>query len=160
MQQFDGSLYSSFAHCAIIVATLMAICASWAHLAAHHSSFGRKVRRRFREHCLHALWRQVELLLDQEYFAPATLQTRLLWLHFVVAAFVIVFGYLGNLLSVDMIVEIPAARIDNIDDLLSERFEHVEPGVVVNMFTFSLMKNAPPSTPMGRLYARSVAKPH
>ena len=98
-------------------------------------------------------------MVDQEYLRLRSTRRRILWHHVVVFTFLAVFGYFLNMMSTDLVVSSPPPIIDSIDDHLSKAFNHVDPLILKDMHYSTLMQLAPPSTPIGRLYARAMVDP-
>ena len=88
---------------------------------------------------------------------PRAMSAKLLWLHFAFATFVIMFGYLCNLVSVDMVAVIPPRYIEDADDLLLPEFAHVRPTTITNLFCLQLDASARKDSKMKRLQRRVLS---
>lgn len=61
-----------------------------------------------------------ETVLKQSNFQPQRNFDRTLWLFVCVAIFVIVFGFISNLVSTDLVAEVRPATIDRLEDFFSD----------------------------------------
>lgn len=73
------------------------------------------------EYALHAIWRIYAALIDQEGHKPHLWSHRLLWLFFMCSTLVFVFGYILNLLSVDMVAARQLPVVVNVEDYMDEQ---------------------------------------
>lgn len=68
-----------------------------------------------------------ELVIDQENFSAIHDTQRVLWSIFAVATFTILSGYFCNFMSTDLVAERPYDNINELSDLLKDKFAHVMP---------------------------------
>lgn len=158
---FDYLFVAAYSTCCIITAVLLVAFASMSRRGKRCSFeriWFRKTRIKFMRRLAGICWRMVELILDQENYVKPHAATRMLWSCFVLATFVIIFGYVWNLLSVDMVAVIPSPNIDNVEDLLSPTFKHVRPLTVSNFYTLSIIKGASKTSSMHKLYKHMMTR--
>lgn len=96
-----------------------------------------------------ALWQCVKL--------PLFLSPRQVWLTFAFASFVLIGGYLCNMISVDQVAEVPQPRLNNLDDLLYDRnFNQKDVMMIQNLFYYKYMQESAPGTKLSTLYTRML----
>ena len=158
---FDYLFAAAYATCCIITAVLLVAFASMSRRGKRCSFeriWFRKTRIKFMRRLAGICWRIVELILDQENYVKPHAATRMLWFCFALTTFVIIFGYVWNLLSVDMVAVIPSPNIDNVEDLLSPTFKHVKPLTISNFYTLSIIKGASKTSSMHKLYKHMMTR--
>lgn len=96
----------------------------------------------------------LETALGQNTYDPSSWSNRSIWLFFMMATFLAIVGVLLNLMSTDQVAQIQAQRIDSLDDLLSNDFDHYQPVVIKSLYVYTLMVTAKPETKIGKLYGR------
>ena len=76
-----------------------------------------------------ALWSLVRALIDQEYFLVKRWPSKFGWWVMCVAIFIVMHGYILNLVTTDIAVPIKPKVIDSLEDFYQPEFEHVVPGI-------------------------------
>ena len=132
LQNFDGLLYA-FLLIGLAMATIwLASFFDWQSMKIKpkikfykkrtYLNLLRKFYRFIRLIVRHILY----LLLDQEHLVTKCPKTRILWLSLCWFVFFTVFGFFLNLMSTEMVAEIPRPTLDTIDDLFTEEFKDVK----------------------------------
>lgn len=98
----------------------------------------------------------VELILDQENFQSDNESQKVLWTSLSIATFVVVFGYICNSMSTDLVAERPVKNIDYLSDLLTAKFKHVMPVMWNDMPLMGYMLLRPNHTPEYQVALKSV----
>lgn len=98
-------------------------------------------------HVIYAAINRVELKVCHS-------SVKYLWTSVVMSLFIIISGYLWNLMSTDQVVEIPVRQIDFLDDLYSEAFGHRFFTLTTNLFLYETLDTAPQHSKLGRLRKR------
>ncbi|KAI1288206.1 hypothetical protein HDE_09556 [Halotydeus destructor] len=79
---------------------------------------------------------------------------RVLWWHFNVFAFVIVFGYVLNVMSTDTFVTKQPRRIERFEDAFDPHFKNVKFYMLKNEFFFNTLRDADENKIMGKLFRK------
>ena len=66
------------------------------------------------------------LVLGQEQFSSRSTHARIVWFFICCSVFLIVSGYLLNLMSTEMVAEIPLPTLNTVEDLFSDTFKNVK----------------------------------
>lgn len=104
-----------------------------------------------------SLWNVFVTILDQEYLLPRSEWQKVSWLFFNIVNFVLVFGYLLNLMSTDQLVREKPAAVDSLHDLLFEKeFEAVIPAILKQLHLYNLLSNAKRESEHAKLYQRML----
>lgn len=95
------------------------------------------------------------LIIDQKDLNNSWQSSRVLWTSLSIGSFVIVFGYMLNLMSSELVTDVPVRRIEGLGDLLDhELFKEKKIFSVNSIFNYASLRNNDPTTQMGRLYKR------
>lgn len=101
------------------------------------------------------VWNIYMGLVDQEnYNLLRSLSSILLWTHFMIAIFVLVFGFFCNCMSTDLVVQVEPPMINNVKDLFTETFSHVKPTLLRNQYLHAYLLSQPKSTIYSELLDR------
>ncbi|KAI1285994.1 hypothetical protein HDE_11462 [Halotydeus destructor] len=117
-------------------------------------AFSRRNVKDFASSCLRSTWNTLTTLVDQENYAVKSWWARILWLHYNLAIFVIVFGYIVNQISADEVVEKPPRRIDSVKDLFDPHFDKTKLMMSRNLFFYDYIITAKPQSRLGILFKR------
>lgn len=136
VRSFDSEVY---AFTAVMLLLLLCMMASLTLL--------RRKRKGVRR-LLNIVWRLVQeminLIVDQELFAPCAWRIRFAWLSLNILVLVLIFGYLMNLMSTDQVAFVTPDVIDRLDDLEHDRWrqENVTPWIAKNLMFHSALRQA------------------
>lgn len=108
----------------------------------------------FLKHYFRIAFRVFQTILDQEDLEPALWPIRIAWTSFVLVYFVLMFGYLLNLMSVDMVAQTPPPELHSLKELLSPEFSTYQPFVLKILYTYGLAKDAKPESDLGQLFKK------
>lgn len=103
---------------------------------------------------VYKLWSVFMLLFDQEYYISTLWSNRVLWVHYCLAYFLLVFGYFWSLLSTDMVVTIQPYQMHSVTDLFSRQFNNVQPVIFKNLAIYSLLRESKANTTLHHIYKR------
>lgn len=122
-----------------------------------NSRKGRKVRssRTFKLY-MKALWSVLEAFLKQWHLKPIASSGRVLWCLLSLGIFVLVFGYLLNLISTDQVATRKTPELHSLKDLDSSYFKHMQPRMSPVLYLYSVAKEAAPESTLGRFYKRII----
>jgi len=104
------------------------------------------------------LWSSVETILDQENLAVIQLPSRIGWCVMCIAIYVLVHGYVLNLVSTDIAVPIKPRVIDAIDDFFEPEFKHVQPAIFTTFWFLNRLVNEPVDTKLGKLFQERMLR--
>ena len=154
MEAFDdmsGICYMAFATLCAIVASFIALDKSLA-LSTYPEikTYSSKLAK--------VLWSSVQSMIDQENLPLKLWPSRIGWWWWCVGIFVIVHGYLLNLIKTDLAVPIKPKVIDRLDDFFEPEFEHVMPIIYTTFWFLDRLVGEPPNTMLGRLYRERMLK--
>lgn len=114
----------------------------------------RKRLKRVFKAIIYKLWSVFILIFDQEYYVSKLWPNRILWTHFCIAYFLLVFGYFWSLLSTDLVTTIQPIELHSISDLFSKEFNQVQPVIFKSLAIYSLLREAKANTKLNHLYNR------
>lgn len=100
------------------------------------------------------VWDITGLLVDQENVHIVSRAQQVLWVFLNFIMFITIFGYLLNLMSVDLVTFQEAPNIDSIDDHFSENFKHVDPGIFHDFNSYEYFRSSPSGSLPARLLER------
>lgn len=151
----DETAYSAYCSCSTILATLIAFSVV--------RSGKRRMRRasflkRFTEKLLNTVWHMISTIVDQEHYALKSETGRVLWLTFVIATFIAVFGILMNCMSTDIVQKIPPEQVETLNDLFLEKFKHIAPKVMRNYFLYPFLVRTKSNPSYGKLLSMISGK--
>lgn len=109
-----------------------------------------RIVRRFRK----STWAIFELLVDQENSNFKYHSQRILWFSICISVLGLIFGYLLNLTSTDLIAVIPTETIDSVDDIFEPKFYSTPSVIMKNYATYNILKKANANSSLGRLYIK------
>lgn len=92
------------------------------------------------------------IFVDQEDFFSTLWSQMVLWLFFAFGIFVLVFGYLFNLISTDLTVIITPRMIEGLDEQLSTEFANVKPHLVKNFNLYNVLMAEKKGTMLNQLF--------
>ncbi|KAI1285875.1 hypothetical protein HDE_11473 [Halotydeus destructor] len=100
-------------------------------------------------------WHCVIIVVDQEGHAADMWTIRLIWYSCCLAVFVLVFGYLLNLIQTDGVVERPAKRIEHVHDLIHEpEFKDTHIMIITALHFYEYLRSSANGTIANILYQR------
>ncbi|KAI1282161.1 hypothetical protein HDE_13058 [Halotydeus destructor] len=103
-------------------------------------------------------WHSLRCVLGQGNFSAKSKIEQSLYSLITVLAFVLIFGYMLNIMSTDAMVTRPTRHIESLLDLLDSHFEKVFVAMPQSDFFYDYARASPPDTPMGRVYEQMKAK--
>ncbi|KAI1282016.1 hypothetical protein HDE_13057 [Halotydeus destructor] len=103
-------------------------------------------------------WHSLRCVLCQSSFKAKSKIEQSLYSLITVLAFVLIFGYMLNIMSTDAMVTKPSRRIESLLDLLDSHFENVFLGMPKTGLFYNHAKTSAPDTPMGRIYEKMKIK--
>ena len=131
LKNFDKLLYTFLLIGLTVVTVLLAMFINWQTLTNKHklklykmrvwSKFLLKLHQCLRSVIYH-IWC---LLVDQEQLVTKFSTLSVLWLSVCLFIFATLTGYYLNLMSTDMVAEIPRPTLDTVEDLFTEEFEDI-----------------------------------
>lgn len=92
------------------------------------------------------------ILVDQESFESSVWSHRLIWLSGTMTIFVVLLGYLLNLISTDLMVTIKPSQVDSLTDQISEDFKEVKPYILKNYYLYGILQKTRKGSRLERLH--------
>lgn len=140
----DGLALTAFAVAIVITTTLLAFFMLYEkRVKAIRSSNHGSLILQFNTYLAEVYWQVWGLTIDQEAFEPPNWPSRWLWLHFVLAAFIGIFGTWLNLMSTDIVALRPVLQINSFEDIFMDEFEHIHPVVMRELYLYPMLLKAP-----------------
>ncbi|KAI1306515.1 hypothetical protein HDE_00993 [Halotydeus destructor] len=93
-----------------------------------------------------SLWCVFALMVSQGKSMFNTSSLKLMWFMMTIGIFIISSGYLLNLLGTEQVAKRSPDQIETLTDIISQKFEHIEPTLVTNAFTYALDKLVKPGS--------------
>ena len=99
-------------------------------------------------------WHILELLVNQENWTLSLTFQKTMWLFYCVGYFVLIFGFLMNLMSTDQTVSVNAKQIDSLDDLLYQDSskDRIVAVLIKELYLYDRLKNARKGSKLNTLY--------
>lgn len=131
---FSLEFYAYCAAIAVIVAIVMAVN------SLHPSNAVIASLRTFFAKTYSCIWSMCETVLNQENFQPSRNFERSLWFFTCVTIFVVVVGYMANVVSTDLVAEVKPPTLDRLEDFFTDTFASLRPVTLTNLFYYEYMK--------------------
>lgn len=101
-------------------------------------------------------WYIFGLVVDQASYCNAIHNSRILWVSVALATFVVMHGFMMNLVSTDLTVEISPPRISSIDDLSTPYFNSVGIHIYADSPEYAALRDAPINSTLNKLFRNRI----
>ena len=97
-------------------------------------------------------WHILELLVNQENWTLRRISQNNMWLFYCIAYFVLMFGFILNLMSTEQTVKINANQIDSLDDLFDSSKDQIIAVLVKELYLYDRLKNSRKDSKLDKLF--------
>jgi len=99
-------------------------------------------------------WHILELLVDQENWALKRTFQNTMWLFYCTSYFVLIVGFVMNLMSTEQTVKLNAKQIDSLDDLLYQESssDQIVPVLAKDLFLYDRLRNSRKESKLEKLF--------
>ncbi|KAI1306489.1 hypothetical protein HDE_00982 [Halotydeus destructor] len=136
-----------------VFATIFTVLALVSFETRERSSHQRIVKRVFKQFGI-SFWYMFALILRQGGPSFRTALLKMVWLTMTIGFFILSSGYFLNLLGTEQVAKRSPDQIETLNDVISQKFEHVEPTMVTNAFTYAMNQLVKPGSKEEKVFQK------